>query len=159
LLKNQDNFIAPSAHLIFWFSMDFYTETRTKIQAAGWTVDPFPLTWFKIDNTGMLPDANRGPRRVYETALFCTRGDRKIVRAVGNCCAAGVTKTYHMSEKPTAVVGHFFRMLVDETTVMLDPTCGSGNAVKMAEELGADWSLGLEINPDYVESAKQNLGL
>jgi len=159
LLKNQDNFIAPSAHMIFWFSMDFYAKTREKILAAGWTVDPFPLVWFKMDNTGMLPDANRGPRRVYETAFFCTRGDRKIVRAVGNCCAAGVTKTYHMSEKPAIVVGHFFRMLVDETTVMLDPTCGSGNAVKAAEELGADWSLGLEINPDYVEAAKQNLEL
>ena len=64
-----------------------------------------------------------------------------------------------MSEKPTSVVGHLFRMLVDEMTVMLDPTCGSGNAVKVAEELGADWSLGLEINAEYVESAKQNLDL
>ncbi len=159
LLKNQDNFVAPSAHMIFWFPMDFYLETREKIQMAGWTIDRFPLIWFKMDNTGILPDANRGPRRVYETAFFCTRGDRKIVRAVGNCCAAGVTKTYHMSEKPTAVVGHFFRMLVDETTVMLDPTCGSGNAVKEAEKLGANWSLGLEINPEYVESAKENLEL
>ncbi len=159
LLENQDNFIAPSAHMIFWFSFDFYEELRVKLQTAGWRVDPFPLVWFKMDNTGIIPDANRGPRRVYETALFCTRGDRKIVRAVGNCCAAGVTKTYHMSEKPTIVVNHFFRMLVDETTVMLDPTCGSGNAVKAAEELGADWSLGLEINSEYVEAAKQNLEL
>jgi len=145
--------------MMFWFSIDFYVKTREKIMAAGWVVDPFPLVWFKSDNTGILPDPNRGPRRVYETALFCARGDRKVVRAVGNCVAAGVTKTYHMSEKPTAVLGHFFRMLVDETTVMLDPTCGSGNAVKVAEERGADWSLGLEINPEYVEAAKQNLEL
>jgi len=145
--------------MIFWFSLDFYVEVKEKISAAGWRVDPFPLIWFKIDNTGIIPDANRGPRRVYETAFFCTRGDRKVVRAVGNCTAAGVTKTYHMSEKPTVVVNHFFRMLVDETTVMLDPTCGSGNAVKASEALGADWSLGLEINSEYVEAAKQNLEL
>jgi ParB family chromosome partitioning protein len=159
LLRNQNNFIAPSAHMIFWFSLDFYIETREKLMAAGWRVDLFPLIWFKSDNTGILPDAQRGPRRVYETAFFCVRGDRKVVRAVGNCTATGVTKTYHMSEKPTAVLHHFFRMLVDETTVMLDPTCGSGNAVKVAEELGADWSLGLEINVEYMEAAKQNLGL
>ena len=64
-----------------------------------------------------------------------------------------------MSEKPTLVLEHFFRMLVDETTVMLDPTCGSGNAVKVAEALGANWSTGLEIDPKYVEGAKENLDL
>jgi len=159
LLTNQDRFIAGSAHLFFWFSMDYYQITKDKLEVGGWTVNLFPLIWFKTDNTGILPDAQRGPRRVYETAFLCTRGDRKIVRAVGNCAAAGVSKRYHMSEKPILVLQHFFRMLVDETTVMLDPTCGSGNAVKVAEELGADWSLGLEINPEYVEAAKQNLEL
>jgi DNA modification methylase len=50
-------------------------------------------------------------------------------------------------------------MLVDESTIMLDPTCGSGNSVKVAEELGASYSLGIEMNADYVERAKQNLDL
>lgn len=154
-----DNFCAPSAHLVFWFSMDYYQETLETLSTAGWSISPFPLVWFKSDNSGILPDANRGPRRIYETALFGRRGDRPIVRATGNAVASGVTKKFHMSEKPTSVLEHFFRMLVDETTVMLDPTCGSGNAVKVAEELGANWATGLEINAEYVEGAKENLGL
>jgi DNA modification methylase len=64
-----------------------------------------------------------------------------------------------MSEKPTAILEHFFRMIVDETTVMVDPTCGSGNSVKVAEALGASWSLGMDMNPDYVDAAKENLEL
>lgn len=158
-LEKQDNFIAPSAHLIFWFSMDYIHETKELLKGGGWVVNPFPLVWFKSDNTGVIPDANRGPRRVYETALMATRGDRKIVRAVGNCFPHGVNKEFHLSEKPKAMLEHFMRMLVDETTRMLDPTCGSGNAVAVSERLGARQSLGLELNPEYAEKAKMNLGL
>lgn len=154
-----DNFCAASAHLIFWFSMDYYQTTMEKLTAAGWRVNPFPLVWFKSDNSGILPDASRGPRRIYETAFFGSRGDRKVVRAVGNAVGGAVTKTYHMSEKPLPILEHFFRMVVDETTVMLDPTCGSGNAVKVAEQLGANWATGLELNPEYVDRAKENLDL
>ena len=157
-LAKQNNFIAPSAHLVFWFSMDFYHETVSMFKAGGWVVNPFPLIWHK-GNTGIIPDANRGPRRVYETALLMTRGDRKIVRAVGNCVEAQVIKEHHVSEKPRKMLEHFLRMLVDETTIFLDPTCGSGNAVAVAEELGAGWSLGLEKNEEFALRARENLGL
>jgi ParB/RepB/Spo0J family partition protein len=157
-VARQDNFVAPSAHLIFWFSMDFYEETKKILDAAGWVINPFPLIWHK-GNTGVLPDAHRGPRRVYETALFATRGDRKIVRAVGNCVAAEVNKEFHMSEKPKPMLEHFMRMLVDETSVVLDPTCGSGNAIAVAERLGANWATGLELNEEFADRARLNLGL
>lgn len=158
-LKHQDRFIAPSAHLMFWFSMDYYQETKLKFEASGWRVNPFPLIWHKTDNVGILNDANRGPRRIYETAFLASRGDRKIVRAVGNAFGCATTKKYHMSEKAEPMLSHFLRMLVDSSTRMLDPTCGSGNAVKVSEELGAGYSLGLEMNEEYVERAKENLEL
>lgn len=156
---NQDNFCSESAHLIFWFSMDFYEETKNRLTAAGWRVNPFPLVWMKADNKGILPDPERGPRRIYETALLASRGDRKIVRAVSNAHHGATTKDFHMSEKPHAMLTHFMRMLVDSSTMMLDPTCGSGMAVKVAEELGANFSLGLEMSEDYADRARQNLDL
>jgi ParB/RepB/Spo0J family partition protein len=158
-LARQDRFVAPSAHMLFWFSMKYYTPTVQKLRAAGWRVDDFPLIWHRSDNAGILPDAQRGPRRTYETALFCTRGDRKTVKAVANSIAAVTTKNYHMSEKPMPVLEHFFRMIIDETSLVLDPTCGSGNAIKAAEAAGANWATGLELSPDYAEGARQNLGL
>jgi predicted RNA methylase len=36
---------------------------------------------------------------------------------------------------------------------MLDPTCGSGNAVKVAQLLGAERVLGLELNAEFHERA------
>lgn len=150
------NVVAPSAHLMFWFSMDYYQETFDALSEMGWRVDPFPLIWYKNDNTGILPDANRGPRRTYETAFLASRGDRKIVRAVSNVTSAPVIKRIHMSEKNADVIRQFFRMLVDGSSYVLDPTAGSGNALKVAEGLGAEKVLGLEINKEFYELAKEH---
>lgn len=159
MLFYQDNFIAPSAHMLFWFSMNYYEETKARLERAGWTVNPMPLIWGKSDNTGIIPDPNRGPRQIYETALLCSRGDRKIVRPVANLAWFPTTKEYHTSEKSLSMLQHFFRMLVDESTIMLDPTCGSGMAVKAAESAGARFSLGLERDLDFYTGARHNLRL
>jgi len=156
-VTNGERFIAPSAHLIFWFSMKFYQVTFEALTAGGWNVVETPLVWHKTDNSGIIPDANRQPRRIYETAFFASRGDRKIVRAVANCVGAPTTREFHTSEKPRSVLRHFMRMLVDETTICLDPTAGSGNAIRVADELGARAALGLELNPEFAETAQHNL--
>jgi len=152
LLNNLDNFTTDSAHLIFWFSMDYYQATYERL-STKFRVSPFPLIWHKSDNSGILPDHNRGPRRTYETAFFGVRGDRKIVRAVSNSVAAPTTKGRHMSEKTQSMLEHFFRMLVDEHSAVLDPTCGSGSAIRAAAALGAGRYLGLEQNTEFADMA------
>ena len=156
---NLDNFCAPSAHLVFWFSMNFYEETVSALESFGFRVFLPLLIWVRSDNKGILADANRAPRNITETALLCSRGDRKIVSAVSNAIVSKTTKEYHMSEKPHAVLTHFLRMLTDDSTRLLDPTAGSGMAVRVAEELGAAHALGIELNPDYVGEAERNLEL
>lgn len=158
-VEYQDNFIAPSAHLIFWFSMKFYEETKAILEGAGWRVNPFPLIWHKSDNAGIIPDANRGPRRTYETALFASRGDRKIVSPVANSFSGPTTKEFHTSEKSEAMLRHFFRMVCDEYSRVLDPTCGSGMAIKVAQSMGAEFALGLERDPDFCAGARVNCKL
>jgi predicted RNA methylase len=48
-------------------------------------------------------------------------------------------------------------MLCDEHSSVLDPTCGSGTALRAAESLGASRILGLELNPEHVANARQLL--
>jgi len=48
---------------------------------------------------------------------------------------------------------YFMSMLVDETTSLFDPTCGSGASLRAAEDLGANLVLGLELDPTYAKSA------
>ncbi len=151
----MSNVVAESAHLIFWFSMDYYQNTKILLTEMGWNVNPFPLIWMKSDNTGIIPDANRGPRRIYETAFFASRGDRLIHGAVSNAFAyPGQGKTLHMNEKPVPMLKHFMRMVCDEYSRVLDPTCGSANALKAATALGAPTVLGIERDPEFFARAK-----
>ena len=156
----MDNVVADSAHLIFWHSMKFHTDTRVELERMGWTVNAFPLIWHKSDGSGIAPDPQRGPRQTYEAAFYAHRGDRKITESgcVANSFAYPGRRegAIHVSEKPYAMLRHFLRMVCDEYSNVLDPTAGSGNALKVAEDLGAATVLGLEQMPDFYETAVIN---
>jgi ParB/RepB/Spo0J family partition protein len=156
----QENVISSSAHMIFWFSMKHYERLLSllPLRFPEWTFDEYPLIWHKTDNKGIVPDVTRRPRRVYETALFGWRGDRRIVRLAANAYGAPKESgSSHPSAKPEAMLRHFFQMLVDPNTRLLDPTCGSGSALRAADSLGAERVLGLEIDPEWAETAKARL--
>lgn len=155
LCRNTDKLMGYSAHMIFWFSMNYYTETLEffRQNAPSWVFNPHPLYWLKSDNVGILPDPRRGPRRIVETALLATRGDRPIVKAVSNGIAAPTDKTLHQSTKPEPVAKHFLSMLVDNTTKILDPTAGSGSALRAAAALRAETIVGLELNSEHAMHA------
>lgn len=159
LCQNIDRLMTETAHMIFWFSMEYYHETLIFFQenAPSLEFQRFPLIWWKTDNRGILPDPKRGPRRVYETAFLVSRGDRPIIRPVGNVYGAPKGTGIHQSEKSEPMLRHFFSMLVDTNTRLLDPTCGSGSALRAAESLGAPFVLGLEREAKFVEDAKSAL--
>lgn len=155
LIDNRDKLLGTSGHIIFWFSMRYYTETLAAL-SEHFRVDPYPFVWHKSDNKGTLPDPERGPRRVYEVAFLCSFGDRKIIQPVSNTYSGPTVKLgEHMSEKSEDMQAYFMRMMVDENTRMLDPTCGSGSALRAARRLGAGSVLGLEMNPEYAELARR----
>jgi hypothetical protein len=154
LCDNLNKLCTDSAHIMFWFSMHYYADTlKFFAQHSDFKIDPFPLMWLKSDNSGIINDPDRGPRRIYETCLFGSRGDRKIVQSVSNAIAKLTDRSDHMSIKPEPVLDHFFRMFVDESTAMLDPTCGSGTALRAAEARRAARVVGIDINKDFVDRA------
>lgn len=154
-----NNIALPSCHVMFWFSMKFYSETIEFIESHSnlELSDERPLIWFKSDNKGIVSDVSRRPRNVYETALLFSRGDRKIITPVSNVYACPTSKSFHPSEKPEPMLRHFFRMFVDEHSEILDPTCGSGTAIRAGVSLSAKRALGLELNPEFAKSAQGEL--
>ena len=162
LLRNNERLIAPSAHLMFWFSMNHYSETIKNfhylLQNRDIKIQGFPLVWHKSDNLGIIQDAKRYGRRTYETALVVTFGDRQINKpvAISASFPSKPQGTIHRSEKPTPMLSHFFQLFVDSSTHMLDPTCGSGSSLRAATKLGASSVLGLEIDPAMREQALES---
>jgi ParB/RepB/Spo0J family partition protein len=156
LQSAMERVVEDSAHLMFWFSMEYYHETIQRLEAMGWRVNSHPLVWHKSDNVGILSDPRRGPRRVYETCLFAARGDRFVVRPVSNVFQApGGNKEIHMNEKPVSMLKYFMGMFCDEYSTVLDPTAGSANALKAAESLGSTRVLGLERDTEFFTRARE----
>jgi len=160
LLANLPRLCYPSAHIWFWLSANFkfHKETREFISSRiDARIDPVPYIWHKSDGKGIIPDHNRGGQRIYETALLISLNDRQVVRPVANLYPSPARKDLHVSEKPEPVLRHFFRMLVDSNTRLLDPTCGSGTAVRAASALGAECAVGWDIDEELVGKANERL--
>lgn len=169
LVENWGRILYPSAHVMFWISMNFYIETVDFFRAAALNpsgpvpddlrINPTPLIWHKTDNRGILADPMRMPRNIYEAALIMSTGDRHLVKPVSNVYGAPTAKSdsIHTNEKPEPMLAHFFQLFVDQHSRVLDPTCGSGSSIRVAERLGAESALGLEINPEFAARASERL--
>lgn len=157
LCLHLDTILSPSAHVMFWCSANIRIQAQTiqlfRELAPSLIFNEFPLIWHKTDNVGIVPDPAREARRVVETCLYASREDRKIVRTVSGAYGSPTNKDLHPSTKPEPMLRHFMQMFVDENTSILDPTCGSGSALRAAESLGAKRVLGLEKDEEYFKSA------
>jgi ParB/RepB/Spo0J family partition protein len=158
LCINLDNFCAESAHIIFWFSPTYFAQTWELLKLLdGFKFDEHPLIWMRDDQRGIVPDPQRRPRRIYESAFFGWRNDRKIVRVKNNAFVGPSPSGSHAHEKSQDALEYFFEMVVDGNTAILDPTCGSGSALRVAKRLGAKQVLGLEINKEFADDALRSL--
>lgn len=161
LCTNLHRLMSHSGHLFFWLSADISIQRATlekfRQLAPQLEFRSKPLIWHKTDNVGIIANPKSDPRHVYECAITASLESREIVRSVNDCCGAPTDKSHHGSTKPEPVLKHFFRMFVDEHTRMLDPTCGSGAALRAAEALGAEYVLGLEKDKETALNAESAL--
>lgn len=150
--SNYFRFATHVSHIMFWFSMKYYERTRVKLETIkGARVFPYPLIWHKSDGRGMMPDMMREGRRTYETAFLVSVNDRTILKPVANSFACPLDETRaHQAAKPKPMLEHFFQMFVEPGVRVLDPTCGSGNALVVARSLGAE-VLGIELDQGFVD--------
>lgn len=150
--------MSMSGHVMFWLSAETAVVSATleyfgkHAPSLAW--HKFPLIWGKTDNTGISSDPRMGPRHTYELCLLASRSSRQIVQVKSDFYGAPRDPRLHPSTKPEPMLRHFMTMLVDEHTSLLDPTCGSGAALRAAESLGAKRTLGLEIDQGYIGPAR-----
>ena len=65
-------------------------------------------------------------------------------------------RTAHPAPFPEQLAHDHIISWSNEGDIVLDPLCGSGTTLKMAEKLNRKW-IGIEINPEYCEIAKQRI--
>lgn len=161
LCSNLDRLMTQSGHMMFWLQSEneFVSKVLTFFRQNAPSLEfvELPLIWHKTDNRGILSDPKRRARHIYESCLYASRGDRPIIKSVSDVYGAPTSKEIHQSEKPEPMLRYFMQMFVDETTRMLDPTCGSATSLRSAESLGAAQVFGLEINSEFCEAARTAL--
>ena len=153
-----DRFASESCHVMFWYSNRVEIDVATRAafgRIPGFTFLRFPLVWHKSDNAGFMTLGT--PRHIYETCLVGGRGDRPIVKYVSDAYSAPTDNSLHMSAKPEPMLRYFMGMFCDEHSRVLDPTCGSGSALRAAEALKAERVCGLELSPEMVRTANTEL--
>jgi ParB/RepB/Spo0J family partition protein len=160
LLDNLDRVMSLSGHLMFWYSARLDGEAIDQTRRVFLQKAPslkfyhYHLIWLKSDNSGIASDPRYTPRHVYETCLLARRSDRNLRMIKSDAYSAPTDKKLHVSTKPEPMLRFFMEMIVDETTSLLDPTCGSGAALRAADSLGAKRLLGLEIDSACCEVAR-----
>lgn len=166
LLRKWPDYMFESSHFMCWISMEFYAPTIQLIEqilGGDHGLDLFvcktPLIWHKTDNRGIISDAKRRPRNVYEACLFGSTGDRFIVKPGSNVYGAPTAKAQaiHTNEKPIPMLKEFMGQFVDEHSRVLDPTCGSGSAIRASELLRAESAVGWEFNEEFATRAQDRL--
>lgn len=104
------------------------------------------------DNEGvvgfkMKPGTRRGDEGSAARFFYCAKAS-KADRGEGN---------KHPTVKPTELMRYLCRLVTPSGGLILDPFMGSGSTGKAAGLEGFSF-LGIELNPDYAEMARQRLG-
>ena len=152
----SDRLFAQSAHLIFWFSIARYSKVHDRLVGMGWEVNPHPFIWVK-PTAGIVPRPGHDLRQAYEAAFICTRGGRLLSTKRNWFDGDPPDDRFHQSQKNESMMEHLLSAFVTDSTRVLDPTCGSGVAIKIAKRLGAHSALGLELDEESAVLARAAL--
>lgn len=68
----------------------------------------------------------------------------------------GKERTKHPTQKPLGLIQKFIKVSSNQDNIILDPFLGSGTTAVAAQQLGRNF-IGIEINSEYCEIAKQRL--
>ena len=69
---------------------------------------------------------------------------------------AGTDQNHHPTVKPIAIMRHLALLASSDGATVLDPFMGSGTTGLACKELGRDF-IGIELDPEYFEIAKQRI--
>ena len=155
-LKEWDG-VAPYAHALVWCDPRQVHATMGWLVDAGWEPCNRPLLWVKSDNAGTIPNPERDPRWTYETAILARRGNRRVSKCVASHYPCPTSKVIHPTEKPVAMLKHFFRLMEQPGSRLLDPMCGSGNSIQAWAKFKDVEGVGIELNAEWAEAGGQAL--
>lgn len=125
---------------------------------------------FKLHNILVWEKNNCTPSQFYmkncEYTLFLRKGKAKWINDIGGSKTVHkfnniIGKKTHPCEKPTDLLEFYISNSINDknTDIVFDPFMGSGSTGIACKNLGIDKFIGIELDENYFNIAKERLGL
>lgn len=145
----------PQAFLYMFCEFSRFPVWCSVLEDLGWEPWPRPLIWVK--NKGYAPKPNHGPRYTYECILFANRGRREMLKLAPDVLQYNLpTERQHAAQKPDELFIDLIQRSVPPGSVILDPFCGSGTALRAAIATKCR-AICFDKDPDAIVLAKECL--
>lgn len=146
----------PQAHLYACCDFDRFHELKEMMQAAGWYVFRTPLINRKL-GSGRVPLPEHGPRRQYETIMYCIKGKKPVTHIYPDIIETQADPNDgHGATKPIAMYSNLLQRSVRPGDLVLDSFCGSG-PIFPACHAHKCIATGLELSPEYYGMSMKRL--
>lgn len=126
----------PQAHAYIFCDIRNFPQVMLALTLAGWDVWPTPLIWDK-GNVGMLPRAEHGPRRCYESIVYAIKGDKRTTGVAPDVISGipGLSSPRFGAEKPWQLYANLLKRSVRPSDSVLDCFAGAGPIIPAANAL------------------------
>lgn len=139
---------------------------------TAWSVYPefkeIVSKYFNVKNAIIWDKGNHGTGDLegswgnrYEMVIFATKGNRKLVKRKADIInvSRGSSANYiHPTQKPTELIKTLLEASAHTKDTMIDPFMGSGSSIKAAKEFGDINYIGIELDAQIFEKAKNFIG-
>ncbi len=151
--------LPPTGWLVFWYDLEWHSHLLDMVNAAGFRVQRWPLTWLKLGhNSNASPQYNFGKN--VEFAMACRKPLAVMAKPTPcafSIAAGGAARHYnHPFAKPSGVWAHILNAIAHEGDLIFDPFMGSASSLCAAVTRGLRIR-GAELQPDHYNTALINL--
>lgn len=139
VIKETYRILKPNSFAVFWFGMQWYTDTIRWLEAAGFAVNPLNAIWYK-GPSGQTAQPDVALASVYEPFFLARKGQPKMLRSgranVFHYAPLSPNKKIHLTEKPQELLCDILDTIVFPGSNILVPFLGSGATLRAAYSCG-----------------------
>ena len=153
VIKHTFRCLKDDSFAVFWFGMQWYTETYSWLTDAGFKVNPLMALWYK-GQSGQTAAPDVALASVYEPFFLARKGQPKMLRMgranVFHYQALAGSRKIHLTEKPQELLRDILDTICLPGSRILIPFLGSGATLRAAYSTGHT-GLGFDLSEVHKE--------
>lgn len=131
--------LKPNTFAVFWFAMQWYTETHEWLTKAGFAVNPLPALWYK-GQSGQTAQPDIAFASCYEPFFLARKGKPRMLKQgrsnVFHHAPLPSSRKIHPTERPIELMEDILGTILFPGSTILVPFLGSGVTLRAAYRTG-----------------------